>query len=200
MKSSAVLAVVALAMAGPLAAQDAAGPQSDAEWMEWVPDPAEIEMPALDFTEDASAIDDYEKYYYFNRQDTSFADALADLRTCDAHARGLWRGNYYVDPLQNPAYVQQYGPMASAVGGLIAGAMLSAIVGSSEERRKRRVNMRRCMFYMGYQRYGLTKELWEAFNFEEGNNSVPEEERQRLLARQALVASGPRPETTELGL
>lgn len=170
---------------------------TDVDWMAWVPVQDTVERPELAFEERQSDIDNYEKYYYFHRQDTEFETALADIRECDAHARGLFRGNSSVD--MGPAMIQ-YGVLGGAVGGILGAAIGDAIYGSAEIRRKRRINMRRCMFFKGYDRYGLDKDLWEEFNFEEGNSSVLEEDRQRMLAQQALVASGPQPTAQELGL
>ena len=90
--------------------------------------------------------------------------------------------------------------LGGVLGGAIGSALADAIYGSAEERRKRRVNMRRCMNFKGYARYGLSKDLWNEFNFEEGNRTVPEQERQGMLAQQAKVASGPKPAGGELGL
>ena len=90
--------------------------------------------------------------------------------------------------------------MAGAIGGAIGNVMAAAIFGSAEKRRVRRVNMRRCMHYKGYQRYGLEKELWQAFNFEEGFGMTDAPERDAKIAQQAKVASGPKPATAELGL
>ncbi|MFB0613491.1 hypothetical protein [Aurantiacibacter poecillastricola] len=194
------IAALALACAGvaSVAAQEAATqPQTDQEWMAWMPDEAEIAMPALAFEETGGDRSNYDKYYIFHRPDTDFQTALGDLRTCDESARGLRRGNYFPDSSQTATNMMQYGPIGGAVGGLIAGAMMDAIFGSGEMRAKRRVNMRRCMFYLGYSRFGLQKDLWTAFNFEGG---IEEPERQRLLAQQARVASGPRPQGEELGL
>jgi len=162
-----------------------------------VPTADSVDMPELAFEEQQSDIDSYEKYYYFHRPDTDFATALTDIRECDGHARGLFRGNSSVD--MGPAMIQ-YGVLGGAVGGILGAAIGDAIYGSAEIRRKRRINMRRCMFFKGYGRYGLEKGLWEEFNFEEGNSSVPEEDRQRMLTQQALVASGPQPTAQELGL
>ncbi len=152
-------------------------------------------MPELAFEETSSNRSNYDKYYYFHRVDTDFETALADIRECDAHARGLFRGNYYPDA----ATTAMYG-VGGVIGGAIGGAIADAVFGSAEIRRRRRINMRRCMFYLGYDRFGLDELLWEAFNFEEGNSDVAEPDRQRMLALQALVASGPRPSTEELGL
>ena len=68
------------------------------------------------------------------------------------------------------------------------------------KRRMRRVNMRSCMYYKGYQRHGLKKDLWEEFHFEEGLSDMPESRRFGFLKRQALVASSAKPEGKELGL
>jgi len=49
--------------------------------------------------------------------------------------------------------------------------------------------MRRCMNYKGYDRYGLNKDVWQKFNFEEGLNRVDEDDRQLMLAKQAKAAA-----------
>ena len=193
----ALFSALSLAVSIPVMAQETAQPETAGEWMTWMPDPAGLERPTLTFVEDQEDIDNYEKYYYFHRTDTDFVTAIGDLRECDGHARGLFRGNFYADPT---AAMVQYGVAAGAAGGLIAGLMADAIFGPAQLRLKRRVNMRRCMFFKGYQRFGIDEDLWEAFNFEEGSSSVDEADRQRMLAQQALVASGPRPATKELGL
>jgi hypothetical protein len=120
---------------------------------------------------------------YFHRDGTSFAEAYADLRECDALSSGI---SYYGG--DTAFMVAQYG-MAGAIGSAIA----DAIYGSAERRRQRRLNMRNCMGFKGYQRYGLKKELWEAFNFEEGNGRKPDDEREAALRQQARVAAGPKP-------
>ena len=198
----AIFMVGAVLAAGlPVAAQDNVGeihrspPETDAEWREWIPDPEDVALPQLAFEEREQDTENYQKYFYFNRPATGFAQALADLRQCDNFARGLYGGEYYPEP----GAVAMYG-IGGVLGGVIGGAIANAIRGSAEERRKRRVNMRRCMFFKGYERYGVSKKLWEKFNFEEGNKTVPEPVRQAKLFQQAKVASGPRPGTKDLGL
>ncbi|MCX7285962.1 MAG: hypothetical protein NTX28_18315 [Novosphingobium sp.] len=193
-KTLAVMACAALAANGVARAQDAAKPAAD-DVMTAIPDPAGVPMPDLAFTTTPLIEEDFDKYYVFNRAETSFADALTDIRECDNLARGLDSGYRY----QDAPYPYTY-TMAGAAGGLIANVMMSAIFGSSEKRRLRRVNMRKCMHYKGYGRYGLAKEKWEPFNFEEGLDGVKEAERQTLLAQQAKVASGPVPAGKDLGL
>lgn len=162
--------------------------------MKAIPDPASVPMPDLAFTSTALIEEDFDKYYVFNRAETSFSEALTDIRECDNLARGLDSGYRYQEAPYPYAYT-----MAGAAGGVIANALIGAIFGSSEKRRMRRVNMRKCMHYKGYSRYGLAKENWSAFNFEEGFDGLKEAERQALLARQAKVASGPAPAGKDLG-
>ena len=152
-------------------------------------------MPKLAFTGDGSEASDFDKYYVFHRDGTDFATAYADLSECDGYARGLQSGVAY----QQAPYPYTY-TMAGAVGGAIGNALAMAIFGSAEKRRLRRVNMRTCMHFKGYERYGLAKSVWEPFNFEEGLSGVDADKRQRYLKQQALVASAGRLQGKALGL
>jgi hypothetical protein len=158
-----------------------------------VPDPATIERPKIDFTPTAQDALDYDKYFYFQRDDTSFAEAYADVKECDALASGI---TYYAGSNYNPS-AYQYG-LAGAVGTAIGEAIADAIVGSAQRRKIRRINIRNCMGFKGYRRYGLRRDLWEAFNFEEGNGRERNDLRDAALLKQALVASGQKPQQTAL--
>jgi hypothetical protein len=159
-----------------------------------VPDPASIEVPKIAGVTSAADEADFDKYFYFHRANTTFEQALADIRECDGYARGLASPYGY----QETPYPYA-GTMAGAVGGAIANVLVAAIFGSAELRKARRSNMRRCMNYKGYDRYGLNKDVWQQFNFEEGLSSVKEDERQLKLAKQAKVASLIQPEGRILG-
>ena len=158
-------------------------------------DAASVAMPKLAYSPDAATAEGHDKYYYFHREGTDFATAYADIRECDGYARGMQSGVEYVQVPYPYA-----GTMAGAVGGAIGNALAAAIFGSAEKRRMRRVNMRTCMGFKGYGRYGLSKELWEEFNFEEGFSGVEDGKRDRYLRQQALVAASAKPEAKELGL
>lgn len=164
--------IAAFCCAPSLRAQSVAAPAID---------PAAIVVPDLRFTPDPGTIRNFDKYVYFHRDDTDFATAYADLRECDAYARGV---GFYVD--------------GSPFTGVLTGIAVDAIFGSAERRRIRRVNMRVCMRFKEYRIYGLPETLWERINFEEGNRRVPESERERLLQIQARIASGPRPTVGEV--
>lgn len=151
---------------------------------------AEIEYPELQFEPTANAADNFEKYFYFHRPDTPFDIAFHDLKECDALASGINFYNY----ADTGAAMAQYGVLAGGIGGALGNLMADAIFGSAERRKVRRINMRRCMAFKGYDRYGLEKELWQAFHFEEGFGSVDDDKRREYLLKQAKVASGTKPE------
>ena len=158
---------------------------------------AAVAMPALAF--DASTVkpEDYDKYFIFHRPETGFAEAHADITECDALASGIsiYRG---MDAGQMASNMVQHGVLAGAIGGAIANVMVDAIFGSAERRKARRVNLRNCMYFKGYDRYGLEKELWQSFNFEEGLSKTDADERSQKLLVQARVAAGPAPQMEKL--
>lgn len=151
-----------------------------------------VSYPDLQFEESDSNVKVYDKYFYFHRNSTSFNEAYADIKECDALASGI---SYYAGGSEPyPGYYgAQYG-VGGAIGGLIGSAMADAIFGSAERRKTRRINLRNCMGFKEYDRYGLDRELWQRFNFEEGHGRVEGDKRQSYLLMQAKVASGPKPE------
>ena len=153
---------------------------------------ADVPMPELAFDETADDTKDYDKYFYFHRDGTGFDEAYADIIECDALASGF---TYYggASPYMTNYYAIQYG-LGGVIGGAIGSALADAIYGSAERRKERRFNLRNCMYFKGYDRFGLRKSLWEEFNFEEGNSKEEPEKRARKLLMQAKVASGPRPQ------
>ena len=149
---------------------------------------AEIENPDLAFEETDSDIKVYDKYSFFHRLDTGFDTAFADINECDALARGAgyYRSSYSY-------YSPQAGMLGSVAGGVIGSLVADAIFGSAERRRVRRVNLRNCMGFKGYSRYGLEKERWQKFHFEEGFGDANEKKRREYFLVQAKVASGSTP-------
>jgi hypothetical protein len=166
-------------------AQGPNDPQSDVQWRVWQPDPAIIAPLEMAFAETPAMVKDYDKYFYFHRQSMSFVEALTDLRECDARARGIWQGK--------TARGEAPGRTAYGLVGDLANALI--FVPAQD-----RANLRRCMSFKGYARYGVPKALWESFNLQHIETATPEREIQMSLARQALVASGPQPASRALGL
>jgi hypothetical protein len=186
----ACLALLALPLSGALQAQAIKNEPpmrhfSDSEV-------AAIKMPALAFKETPENAADYEKYFNYHRPETSFDEAYAHNTECDALSSGM---NYYrgsSEPYPG-YYAGQYG-LGGAIGGAIASAMVDAIFGSAERRKMHRTNVRNCMYFKGYDRYGLAREQWVEFNFEEGNGRKEDDVRMADLQMQARVASGPKPQ------
>jgi len=162
-------------------------------------DPASLTMPELTFAATPEDVAAYDKYFYFHRPDTSFSEAYVDIKECDALSSGI---SYYGggDSAAMAGAMAQYGVLAGGVGGAIGSLLADAIFGSAERRRQYKVNLRNCMGFKAYHRYGLSQDLWKKFNFEEGNGRKRESEREAALQLQALVASGPVPADKELGL
>ena len=164
-----------------------------------MPDSKTLTMPPLTFTATPGIESDFKKYFYFHRADTSFEDAYADIRECDALASG---SSIYLGASDGAVAgaMANYGVLAGGIGGAVGGLVADAIFGSAARREQRRTNLRNCMGFKGYQRFGLSRDLWTAFNFEEGLGRKREPVRLKALAIQALVASGPAPRTKALGL
>lgn len=158
---------------------------------------AALPMPDTAFEETPLIAADYDKYFFFHRENTSIDEAFADILECDALGSG---SAYYGGGDVNPAAFAQYGVLPSAIGGAVASIMVDAIAGSAERRRIRRINMRNCMGFKGYARYGLEKDLWQKFNFEEGFEREEASSREIALKRQARLASGPAPKQKALPL
>jgi len=143
---------------------------------------AAVNVPDVEFDTRRARPADFEKYFYFHRQNTTFSQAFADISECDDLSNGRANYNSSVDPFLGP------------IGSLLA----DAIYGSSERRAIRRINMRNCMGFKGYDRFGLTKKLWRKFNFEEGGGREDEDVREAALLQQARVASGSKPKAKAL--
>lgn len=155
-------------------------------------------MPKLDFAATPEIEADFDKYFYFHRANTTFAEAFVDIHECDALASGS--SIYLGGTAAAAGAAAQYGVLPAALGSAIGSAIADAIFGSAARREQRRVNLRNCMGFKQYKRYGLARDLWTEFNFEEGMGRKKEDRRNDALARQALVASGPAPTAKELGL
>lgn len=204
-----IVAALCASLALPVCAQEAVQPvgggdASGAPAPAGPPDPATLNLPDLSVTPTAADAQDFEKYFYFHRTGTTFAEAWGDIRECDALSSGIAYTSAMVDTTGiSQYYVTQYGTagaIGGAVGGVAGAVMADMIYGSAERRQIRRENMRNCMGFKGYQRFGLPKAVWEQFNFEEGNGRKEEDERNLALAQQALAASGPQPTGEALGI
>lgn len=155
-----------------------------------------VEMPDLAYEPDPRIEADFEKYYFFHRDNTSFDQAFADITECDALAHGMTKYGRDWPPTVSQT-TNDLGPVLGKMG-ILSGQMFDAIFGSGKRRWIRRYNIRTCMYFKGYDRYGLEKTLWQAFHFEEGLGRENEKVRLAALLKQARVASGPKPQLAVL--
>lgn len=136
---------------------------------------AAVQIPNLEFTPTPALERDYDKYFYYHRADTDYDTAVADFRECDAYARGI-------------SLRADGGPH-----GPLVGAATDAIFGAAQRRDIARRNLRVCMNFKEYRRYGLPRSLWEQIHDREVPGETGEARRERLLQVQARLASGPQP-------
>ncbi|HYE28701.1 MAG TPA: hypothetical protein VEA61_10765 [Allosphingosinicella sp.] len=125
----------------------------------------------------------FARHVFFHRPGVGMEEARADLAECRSYASSamLWPrepDSLPPDPKQLPPDVSG-GPLGPVVGGLAF-----ALVEGGERAKIAAANMRKCMGFKGYGRYGLSDALWKQLNA-----GTPEE----VLLRQARLASGEAP-------
>lgn len=152
------------------------------------PDPATIKIPDLNFASTSGDSGDYDEYYYFYKHGVSYAQAFADLDQC--RLLSLETQLAGVPPKFVPLGSDKIADRsrtdlsrAWTMYGIAGGITVELIVRSAEDDNTRE-NDKRCMAYKGYARYGTTSDIWHEINA--GSDSAD-------IARQALIASGPKP-------
>ena len=186
------LAGLALALVAPVAA--AAQPAPDKA------DAAAIAVPDLRFQPTESDQRDFGKYFYFHKPGVSFEAARADLTECRGYSQNLGlfpkipanvpiNANFieqtYEDPPGNlrVAEVDPY-TIPGAIAYTVVEAGIGALVIPGEINKRVVANMRKCMGFKAYKRYGLSRDLWRQLN--QGGL-------EQALLMQAKIASGPEP-------
>ena len=162
-----------------------------------VVNPDAVPMPDIQFAATGPDQKDFDKYFFFHRQQTDFATAYADIRECDQYVRGLPGAGTGLSNAFSTGMMTQFG-MAGGVAGSIIGGIIAAEVAAAEQRKLRRRTLMTCMGFKEYRAYGLPKEKWELFNFEETRAPKDEGQRQYYLQMQAKAASGPQPSTGQI--
>ena len=147
-----------------------------------LPDPATITVPDLSHSGDPEVVANGWKYFFFQREGVSFAEAHADLSDCyRLLASGNW-GSIKLDrfiPWESKAGRKPYNTPFTF--GLV-GVVLMELAEGSLVRRDRQASMRRCMETRDYVRYGVAEEVWE---------NVTDLPPEKSIAIQAKIASGP---------
>ncbi|MGE3746264.1 MAG: hypothetical protein AB7G25_11250 [Sphingomonadaceae bacterium] len=140
-------------------------------------------MPDLTTATDPKVMADGWKYFYFYKSGISAIQAQTDLTECYAFlgtAKNARLPTFAAWP--NPPMA---GDASSAGGFGIVGAVIFDAVNDTLLRRNRQSKMRRCMEPRGYRKYAISKEGWESLI--SGDPDI-------AIARQARLASGPRPD------
>lgn len=130
-----------------------------------------------------AADESFARHFFFHRPGVAIEEARADLAECRSYASSamLWPRepkSVPPDPKVLPPDVSG-GPLGPLVGNIAFG-----LVEGSERGKIAAANMRKCMGFKGYDRYGLPDALWKLLN-----DGSPED----VLARLARLASGARP-------
>jgi len=177
---AAIVAVLALA--------PAAAAQSGAAAVATV-DVAKIKLPNLSFTANARIAAGYDRFFYFHREGVDFATAYADLAECDALASAPIRRS-------NDAGRYSAGDFwgMSTLGGPLWHSLQVTSRTRAERVRLHSVNMRNCMRFKGYRRYGLPEAIWKQFNLDA--NDIRSSTPAKLVEyrqKRAKLASGPLP-------
>ncbi len=163
-------------------------------------DPGSVAIPSIAFVEAAEDKKLYNKYFFFHRKGISFEEALIDVIECDAFGRAL---PFRLEPtryivISNNIAIAGVGTVVANLVDPIGQRWADKMFGVPWRRTTRRNNLRVCMGYKGYQRYGLSREIWQKFNFDEADKPPAEGDRKRMLIQQARIASGADPMQPEL--
>lgn len=124
------------------------------------PDPSMIVLPNLVFQPTQRDVSHYDEYFYFYKENVSYSRALADLEDCNSYSRVLspmHREPEFV-PLggeANPPTTQISAGFALMYGPI--GLGIAAIAMDDIQAAMERANLRRCMGFKGYQRYGTSR-------------------------------------------
>jgi hypothetical protein len=164
-----------LIFTGPVAAQEA------------LPDPATISVPDVGPSADPKVAKEGNKFFFFHNPSVGFADAYADISECRTFLASngvpaLPTFRPWVEPVKrkDTAGVAPYG---------LVGAVIASIVLPKMERALRSNKLRRCMEPRGYRLYPIAEADWDRLN--EGDEKM-------LVAMQAKLASGPKPQIPEV--
>lgn len=143
--------------------------------------------PDLSFEITEKDSEEFHKYFYFHKEGVSYETAFEEISECNIYQKGPIgsEGDFIVIM---PTFVslgenQTYVPWVPNEAGLV-GVIMSDIFSGPLVLKNRGQRMRKCMEYKGYDRYGLSKDLWKTVN-----KISPDE----YVKVHAKIASGPKP-------
>jgi hypothetical protein len=153
--------------------------------------PATVAIPDLSFEPTERDISGYSDYFYFHKDGVTYAKASADMKECSSYSQALTPMGITPDfvPIggaPDPDAQSKYKEQVAMHSGLVGSIFVSIILSGSQAER---ANTRRCMGYLGYQRYGVSRSIWSKLT------KGSDEENAKVFA---LIASGPHPQAEAL--
>jgi len=146
------------------------------------PDPQTVVVPDLSRSSDPEVVANGWKYFFFQKNGVSYAEAYDDLNDCYRFLQpNSWASvklNRFVPWNDKPGRKVDYIPNPYGLVGDLLGAMVEGTMA----RRDLQAKMRRCMEPRGYTRYGVAEEVWE---------TVTKRPTEQSIAIQAKIASSP---------
>ena len=172
-----LVAASLLACAGPAAAEGELKPLDP-------PDPARISVPDISAKPGRGDASDYDVHFFFHKPGVTYRAAFADLDECRMYAltTTVTAEPPRFVPLGSDTVQERNTPIVSSYG--LIGVALGAFLLERAEEESDRITVNRCMAYKGYARYGTSKAVW---------NQITAGSDAEKLAREALIASGPKP-------
>lgn len=141
-----------------------------------------IEGSLLNFQPTEDDAEDFDEYFYFQKDGVRYQNALADIGLC----------NSYTANLAPTSLVPKFMPFGADRGrvtgryntewwqwGLAGNFLMSSLASDMSL-----VNWRNCMRNLGYRRYGISRDIWKQIHAGTG---------QEIEMRLAAIASGPQP-------
>jgi hypothetical protein len=149
-----------------------------------------IVLPSLEFISNDKIIEQFHKNYFFHREGVDFKTALSDLNECEYYST-------FNEPWVRPPTFMPFA--LNSIGGArtkpsynrptLMSAVFGGMVMKPLSRRMHNANMRTCMNFRGYSRYGLTEEI---------NTEIEKNGQEESLLIRAMIASGSKPKVESI--
>ena len=146
----------------------------------------------LNFEIEEKHSEEFHKYFYFHRSGVSFEAAKAEIGECYEYRNGPagMEGQFIniVPTFVSLSEKQVNVPYVQNEAGLV-GMVIGDIVSASLVLKNQGQRMRKCMEYKGYDRYGLSKDLWK---------QITNIDAATYIDVHARIASGPAPSAEKI--
>ncbi len=123
-------------------------------------DPSSVTVPDLSFQPTARDIEGYDRHFYFHKPGITVQTALVDIKDCSLFSSRLTPMGRIPrfapldaePPSRGPSAAWNVFPMYGPIGVVIVAFAMDEIASAVKSG-----NLRRCMGYKGYQRFGTSK-------------------------------------------